>query len=143
MGREVRAELAREAERALLGAALLDRNAAVVLAEVDDRDWVVPDHAAIAQAVRKVTAAEACADVVLVAAELARQRPDVDLAALRELFAETPTISNAAKYADLVKYEARLRRLAHAGAQLAEAAAAGDEATIRRAATVIGREVAS
>lgn len=126
-----------EPARALLGAALLDRAAADVAVGVPRTDWPTERLAAIADAVRAVLEAGDTPDVLLVADAARLAGVDVALVELRELFVETPSITSARRYAELVRRDARWRRLAHLGDALIDGALRGDEDTVTRTVAAI------
>lgn len=122
------------AERALLGAALLDQRAALTLLDVPLDDYLDQRHAVIAGAIRDVVGELDRPDPVLVLDRLhAGGHHEITLAELHRLFAvETPSITSAARYAAIIRRRARHRRTVHVAADLSAAALRGDDAEIRR-----------
>lgn len=116
-----------DAERAVLGALLLSRDAVAAAAEVIPGPDIFyrPAHAHIYEAVTILTARGEVADPITVADELRRR----DLlesvggtAALVELQAAAPGTANAPHYARIVRDHALLRRLIGAAGTIAETA---------------------
>lgn len=111
-----------EAERALLGALLLDRDAIIRVAPaIGDDDFFLPPHVATYRAIRALYDRREPADLATVAAELARTG-DLDLAgglpALLDLIAATPTAVHAESYARAVARLATHRRAIMAGTRI-------------------------
>ena len=113
------------AERATLGAILLDREAIVAVAA-----WLTPDHFYLEQHALVYEAMLACRhrreppDLMTVRAELRRhERFDLvgGFAALGDLLNEVPTAVHIAYYARNVERTAILRRLIEAGGKIAAA----------------------
>lgn len=113
-----------DAERALLGAALLSATALEVLAmQTQPGDFYTPAHQHIAHALVRCFQEKAAADAVTVADSLTRDGVlDVvgGLPGLYELQASTPSTSNAAAYAGIVHDHATLRRLVASAASIAD-----------------------
>ena len=116
-----------DAERALLGALLLSRDAVAAAAEVVPGADVFyrPAHAHIYEAITVLTARGEVADPITVADEL-RRRDLLDAAggtaALVDLQADAPGTANAAHYARIVKDHSLLRRLIGAAGSISERA---------------------
>ena len=105
-----------DAEESLLGALLLSRDAVGTAAElgVQASDFYKPAHQHIYEAIRVLTAPASPSTPVTVADELRRAGLLDELggsAALLEMQARTPAISNAGRYARIVQDTALLRRL--------------------------------
>lgn len=118
-----------EAEEALIGAALLSRNALRILAtQTQPDDYYRTLHAEIAAICTTIYAEDTTtegptpADPITVAAHLDKQghTEPGGLAALMTLQANTPATSNAARYARIIREHATLRRLITAADQIAE-----------------------
>lgn len=124
-----------DAERALIGAAFLDRIAAQVAADVPSDAWYVDDHRATADAIRAALAESSeRPDIVLVAHEIRRAgRSYPTVPQLSELANATYSASMAPRYAEIVERHARHRRLIHLADVLSAAAMAGDEQRIDQA----------
>lgn len=131
-------ELVDAAEKSLLGAALLRREAAEILFTVARGDWSSDRHAAIAEGIGEVLASDAVIDVITVAAAMANTGTEPDLAELRDLIITPPTLSNAHEYATIVRQGARQRRLVLLADDLADAALRGDDDGVRRSYESIG-----
>lgn len=121
-----------EAEASAIGAALLSATAAESLVElVSPSDFYKPAHQHIAQAITsRVVAGEEKVDVVTVGEELRRGGLLDDAGGTAYLLAlqnATPAITNAARYLDIVKRTARLRRLLYVSAEIAELAYTNDD----------------
>lgn len=135
-----------DAEAALLGGAMLsDTVAQVLVARTVVEDFYRPAHQHIAQAIHDVASGgPGRCDAVLVAAAL-RQRGLLDECGgteyLLELQTVTPALSNAARYATLVRSTSTLRRLLAASATIADAAynEADPTLVLNRALEVIGK----
>ncbi len=116
-----------DAERALLGALLLSRDAVAAVAEVIPGPEIFyrPAHAHIYDAVAVLTVRGEAADPITVAEEL-RRRDLLEAiggpAALVELQAEAPGTANATHYARIVRDHAVLRRLIGAAGAISETA---------------------
>ncbi len=116
-----------DAERALLGALLLSRDAVAAAAEVVPGADVFyrPAHAHVYEAITTLTAKGEVADPITVADEL-RRRDLLDAAggtaALVELQADAPGTANAAHYGRIVRDHALLRRLIGAAGNISETA---------------------
>ncbi|MEZ5215189.1 MAG: replicative DNA helicase [Ilumatobacteraceae bacterium] len=105
-----------DAEESLLGAILLSRDAVGTVAElgVTAQDFYKPAHQHVYEAVRVLAATGQPVDTVTVADELRRDGLLEEIGgsvALLELQNATPALSNVARYAEIVKDTAMLRRL--------------------------------
>ncbi len=109
-----------DAERALIGAGVLNRSAAEHVAAVRLDDWTTSEHRAIATAFRTLLADDVAPDPVLAA-----DRSGVELAAIHDMFANTPAISAAPHYAEIVTRLGRRRRIVHRASTLSDAALDG------------------
>lgn len=118
-----------DAEEALLGAAMLAAEARDHLATIPPQAFHVPSHQLIAEAINGLHARGAAVDMVTVADELSRQGA-LERAgghvALGELVTNTPSTSNAGRYAHIVRRHAAVRAIGSLGAELAIAALAAD-----------------
>ena len=122
-----------DAEASLIGAALINRLAAVVVAGVALGDYFVPRNAIIAGAIRDVVAEAECPDPVLVHDALrSAGHHEIGLADLHELFATTPSVSSAPRYAAIIRRHARHRRVVHLAHELSGAAMRGQQNEIDR-----------
>ncbi len=113
-----------DAERSLLGAMLLSRDAIAAAMEIcGSEDFYKPAHAHIFDAIATLYSSGEPADPVTVADELARSGI-LDLSgglpALIALQADTPATTNAARYARIVEEHALLRRLIAVASEIAE-----------------------
>jgi replicative DNA helicase len=113
-----------DAEKSLLGAMLLSRDAiAAAMETCSSEDFYKPAHAHVFDAVNVLYNQGEPADPVTVADELARAGL-IDsvggLAALVALQADTPATTNAARYARIVEEHALLRRLIAVAGEIAE-----------------------
>ena len=113
-----------EAEESLLGAVLLSRDAVAEAVErCSTADFYKPAHGHIFNAVCNLYARGEAVDTVTVADEL-RRRSLLDaiggLSILIGLQANTPSIANAAHYAQIVEEHALLRRLIGVANEIAE-----------------------
>jgi replicative DNA helicase len=112
-----------EAERAVLGAVLLD-NAALSIAQMHVRaaDFYHPAHAVVFESMVAIAARSEPVDVLTLRQELtARRRINAvgGLQFLGELPEATPTIANVEQYASIVAELAAVRRLGTLGQQIA------------------------
>jgi replicative DNA helicase len=110
------------AERAVLGAILLERDAILAVSDtLQPVDFYLEKHALIFQAMLACLARRVPPDLATVASELRRQE-QLDLvgglAALGELATEVPTAVHVAYYAETVTRTATLRRLITSGGQI-------------------------
>ena len=113
-----------QAEESLLGAMLLSKDAIAAATEIcTAEDFYKPSHGHIFDAITTLYGQGEPADPVTVADELGR----ADLleavggpAALSELQANTPAISNASHYARIIEEHALLRRLIGVAGEIAE-----------------------
>lgn len=124
-----------EAEQSVLGAVLLDREAATVCSEILlPVDFYREPHRRIYEAVVALITRNEAADVITVGEELSRagQLEAVGgLSYLSDLTAAVPATANAAHYARIVAEKALLRELLRAAGEIAEAVYAGAEDTDR------------
>jgi len=105
----------------------------VVVAGVALEDYFVQRNANIAGAIRDVIAEAETPDPVLVHDALrAAGHHHIGLADLHELFATTPSVSSARRYAAIVRRHARHRRVVHLAHELGSAAMAGSGDEVRR-----------
>ena len=113
-----------DAERSLLGAMLLSRDAiAAAMETCSSEDFYKPAHAHIFDAIGALYSSGEPADPVTVADELARAGIlDLSggLTALLALQADTPATTNASRYARIVEEHALLRRLIAVAGEIAE-----------------------
>src|SRR5581483_11613366 len=114
-----------EAEQAVLGGLLLDPAAWDNVADVlTAEDFYRPDHKLIFEAIAKLSGEGKPSDVVTVVGELER-RSELDkaggIAYLGSLARDTPTAANIRAYADIVRERSILRKLIHAGTEIASA----------------------
>lgn len=118
-----------DAEQSVLGAMLLSKDAITDVATIlEKRDFCRPAHETIYQAVLDLDAQGEPADPITLAAALDR-RGDLDRAGgaayLHLLVQVLPTAAHVEYYAEIVHERAVLRRLAEAGAHIAQMAYAG------------------
>lgn len=115
-----------DAEQAVLGACLLDRDAITRLAPyLTDRDFYRHAHGLIWAAMTALYYRRVPIDMVTLVAELRRRRALDDAGGetyIAEVVAATPTSYHAAYYADIVRDTATRRRLIEAASNLAGAA---------------------
>lgn len=115
-----------EAERSVLGAALLAPSAVDALVSgTDVADFYKPAHQHIAHAIRTLTSVDSPVDVVTVGDQLRRDGlldSAGGIPALLELQNDTPSVSSAARYAKIVHDAGILRRLIDTAASITEAA---------------------
>lgn len=113
-----------DAEKSLLGAMLLSRDAiAAAMETCGSEDFYKPAHAHIFDAINVLYNQGEPADPVTVADELSRAGlldPVGGLAALVALQADTPATTNAARYARIVEEHALLRRMISVAGEIAE-----------------------
>ncbi len=113
-----------DAEKSLLGAMLLSRDAiAAAMETCTSEDFYKPAHAHVFDAVNVLYNQGEPADPVTVADELSRAGlldSAGGLAALVALQADTPATTNAARYARIVEEHALLRRLISVAGEIAE-----------------------
>lgn len=124
-------------ERDLLGAALISRQAAIVVAtELEPEDFYAPQHARLAGALRELVAAEDPSDVGTVSAHLRAHGGLDDMgtvdhkagAYLVHLMAECPATTSAPKWAGLVRDMSRKRRMLHLAGEVVESVYSGRDA---------------
>ena len=113
-----------DAERSLLGAMLLSRDAiAAAMETCGSEDFYKPAHAHIFDAINVLYNQGEPADPVTVADELSRAGlldSVGGLASLVALQADTPATTNAARYARIIEEHALLRRLISVAGEIAE-----------------------
>lgn len=113
-----------DAEKSLLGAMLLSRDAiAAAMETCGADDFYKPAHAHIFDAINVLYNQGEPADPVTVADELSRAgllEPAGGLANLLAIQADTPATTNAARYARIVEEHALLRRLIAVAGEIAE-----------------------
>lgn len=113
-----------EAERSLLGAMLLSRDAIGPAVEaLDAGDFYLPAHQHIFDAIASLYSSGHPADPVTVAEELERSgllEAAGGLQTLVDLESTTPATSNAARYATIIEERALLRRLIAAAGEIIE-----------------------
>lgn len=120
-----------EAEQSLLGAVLLDREAAIRCQEMlQPEDFYREAHRRIFAAVVKLTAANEAVDVITVGEEL--QRTGLldaagGLSYLSDLTASVPAIANAPHYAQIVADKSLLRQVIRVAAEISEAVYLGED----------------
>ncbi len=122
------------AEAALLGCVLRGSltQARTLLEQLDDSDWVVPEHAHVAAAARVLLEHGQPVDPVTVLGQLRRSGLENAQTASRatavllvELCAAAPAISSADHYARIVREHAYRRRAQQAATRLLQAADSG------------------
>src|SRR5579875_915559 len=113
-----------DAERSLLGAMLLSRDAiAAAMETCGSEDFYKPAHAHIFEAINNLYNLGEPADPVTVADELSRAGlldTIGGLTALVAIQADTPATTNAARYARIIEEHALLRRLIAVAGEIAE-----------------------
>lgn len=118
------------AEQSVLGGMMISSAAALTaLGLLEPRDFYVPKHQLIFEAIRKLTAAGDPTDVVAVSDELIKtgELPRAGGADyLHSLTSIVPTAANAGYYAGIVSERALLRRLVDAGTRIVEMGYAGE-----------------
>jgi len=118
------------AEESLLGAMLLNREAAIAGMElVGPGDFYSPQHGQIFEAIEHLVVADKVVDAVTVNDELQRLKYEVESAYLVHLQVQPETSSSAGAraYGEIVQRLARARSRMHALRELHEATRAGDE----------------
>lgn len=117
------------AEVAVLGAAMISRNAAAEAVELlAVADFYVPKHGTIFEAIRALHSRSEAIDAITVSDELSRAGELVKLGGpglLHEMTAAVPAASNVSFYAGIVSERAVMRRLMEAGAAIAASATTG------------------
>ncbi len=110
------------AERAVLGAILLDRDAILAISDaLHSADFYLEKHAQVYEAMQACFAKRTPPDLVTVSIELRRtERLDLvgGLSFLGDLLSEMPTAVHVEYYAKAVAHTATLRRLIEAGARV-------------------------
>lgn len=123
-----------QAERSLLGAAMLSAHARGIAVTAPVAAFYHPSHQHIAQAIAELHLAEAAIDPVTVADQLGPDRLGEigGLGALVSLQSDTPSTSSAGRYVEIILKDWGLRRTVYGATELAEAARLGDTARIQR-----------
>jgi replicative DNA helicase len=120
-----------EAEQSVLGAVLLDREAAERCVELlRPEDFYREPHRRIFAAVAELVARREAVDVITVGEQLARQgqlEAIGGLTYLSDLTASVPATANAPHYARIVADKAILRELLRAAAEIADSVYAGGD----------------
>lgn len=113
-----------EAEQAVLGAVFIDKEAWITVAErVAPEDFYRKDHEAIFRAIGDLDNSGSPYDVVTVAEHLETHKKLDDVGGLSYLAAlaeNTPSASNVAAYADIVRKRSVLRQLIHATTEIGD-----------------------
>jgi replicative DNA helicase len=121
-----------EAERAVLGAILIDRmTLALVAHRINERDFFLDTHRRIFRAISDLDARSSAIDLVTVREELDRtgaMEKAGGAAYLASLVDGIPDIANAEHYARIIKEKAALRRLVALGQTLSREGAAAERA---------------
>ena len=128
------------AEKAVLGALLIDPGAIVEVADLAPDAFYRQGHSRIFEAMRSLYRADQAVDVVTVAAELERTGSLENCGGasyLSRLGSDTPTAIHVAQYARIVADAARSRRLIVAGGRIAELGYARDPEAPTRAAEIL------
>ncbi len=112
-----------EAEKSVLGSLLLDRDAIVKVADLlQDRDFYVEAHRTIYAAVLELYRRHSVVDLLTVTNVL-KEGGQLDTVGgasyVAELTESVPTASHITEYAEIVRAKATLRRLIHAGSEIA------------------------
>ncbi|HVA73121.1 MAG TPA: AAA family ATPase [Acidimicrobiales bacterium] len=116
-----------EAERAVLGAMMLSRDAvASAMALCERGDFYKPDHGNIFETITRLHGRGDPVEARIVSHELVRAGVPVPPADLNELVADAPPTSTTAKFAGIVAGVAARRRADAIGFDLRQAAADGD-----------------
>lgn len=138
------APYSKEAEEALIGAALLDRRALRVLA-VDTRpeDFYVPAHRDLSSVLVELFETDSPVDLVTVWDALERRGRGEAIGGrpkLVELLSSAPSVGNAGRYAEIVHDKATLRRLLGAAGEIRELVNGGGDAhdAVLRAQGLVG-----
>lgn len=114
-----------DAEASIIGAALLNRDAAALCAGVPASDFYKPQHRHIVDAIRRIVDAGGAVDTVTVGEELRRVGALGEVGgaeAIHELQNAVPSISSAGHYARIVQDAAALRRLLYVASDISEIA---------------------
>ncbi|MGV1006611.1 MAG: replicative DNA helicase [Candidatus Nanopelagicales bacterium] len=113
-----------EAERAVLGAMLLSKDAiADVVESLKEEDFYRPAHASVFSAILELYGKGEPADPVMVAGELTRNGEITRIGGapyIYELVSAVPTAANAGYYARIVHERAILRRMVTAGTRITQ-----------------------
>lgn len=118
-----------DAERAILGAILLDNAAAQQVAQLDTRDLFLDSNRVLLTVMREMLDAGTAVDLVTLAQQLmdAGQFEQIGGAGyISSLTDNLPKLSNIGHYINIVQEKARQRQMMAAGYELAERAALGD-----------------
>lgn len=129
-------------EAALLGAALITHQAAVLVANhTTPSDFHVPLHARVRDAIAALVAAGVPIDVATVASDISRRNgvSNIDTAkkAVRGLLQACPASANAPAYLKAVQHWTYRRQLTLAGNELIQAASSGDTDAIHAARRIV------
>jgi DnaB helicase-like protein/AAA domain-containing protein len=114
-----------DAERALLGAMLLDNAALSAFELVGADDFFLPEHRKIARTLLRMHAEEKDADLLTLREELERRGELASAGGagyIAQLVDGIPRVSNVEYYARIVRQKAELRNIAHAANALSLAA---------------------
>jgi hypothetical protein len=118
-----------EAERALLGAVLLDNSASGAVFDLVPEDFSLPEHKVIFRFLNVLHGMEQSPDLLLLT-EALKQCGSLEEAGgvgyLARLVDGVARVSNVRHYAEIVREKARLRELAHLGHALEENALTAD-----------------
>ena len=120
-----------DAERSLLGAVLLDKNAIFkILDIVGIDDFYRPNHASLFEAMLKLTEKRQPIDVLTLSDNLEKSGKLKDaggVSYISELVADTSSSANIVTYGEIIKRDATLRNLISAGSQIVELAFSEEE----------------
>lgn len=117
-----------DAERAVIGAMLLSRDAVRnVLGIVTPADFYKPIHQHIVEAIRVFNSTGEVIDVVAIADTLRANGLEVDYSTMLEIQNAVPSISNAERYAQIVRDHSVRRGIIMLAAELTESAYRLDE----------------
>ncbi len=118
-----------DAERAVLGACVLDNAGLSVLESVRSEQFFFPQHQKIARTLLRMRMESKAADLLTLTEELQHQgelEAAGGTAYIAQLVDGVPCVSNVEHYARIVKQKAVLRSLAHAGQAITVAALDSD-----------------
>jgi hypothetical protein len=115
-----------DAERAVLGAIILDNSVFHCVSEVlETQDFMLPEHRLIFDCIRTMCAADSPVDLLTLTEELNRRGELgklVDAAYVSKLIDGPPQVGNVRFYAQIVRDLARCRRVAHGADKIRNAA---------------------